>query len=92
MTSQQTTSEPLAPVPLFGSWCAVSISVPDTLTPVLVWGVLEDEDAPAAHEGFRSRTCWRSVRSNEDYGDRLKVNNVTHWMPMPCGPNKKLTD
>jgi len=76
--------------PLFGTWSDVESAVPDTLTPVIVWGILEGEDTPASHEGFRSRTCWRSVRTNEDYGGRLKINIPTHWMPMPDAPTQTL--
>lgn len=77
---------------LFGHWCPVDVSKPETFESVIVWGVLEGERQPDSHEGQWNGRLWKSVRDDEmaDIDSLRKLNiAATHWMPRPRGPNAK---
>lgn len=72
-------------------WIKCSEMMPEIGISQLVWGTLKGERCPAAHEAFRSGrdvTRWNSVRTDDSSGDWVPILNVTHWQPMPEGPNE----
>lgn len=70
-------------------WIPVAESMPETLVPVIVYGILEGETQPDRHEAFRRYIGrddpWRSVRTGDD-GENLPIREVTHWMELPPAP------
>lgn len=71
-------------------WIKVGDGLPETGMSVIVWGILGNEHAPAAHEAFLSRAQtirWLSVRSDPLTENWMIVSNVTHWQPLPDAPN-----
>jgi hypothetical protein len=70
------------------AWIPVTETMPETLVPVIVYGILEGEWEHDRHEAFRrhigSRDPWRSPRMEHD--ENLRFREVTHWMPMPPAP------
>lgn len=69
------------------AWIPITESMPETLVPVIVYGILEGEYEHDRHEAFRrhvGRDPWRSPRMEND--ENLRLREVTHWMPMPPRP------
>lgn len=57
---------------------------------VIVWGILGNEHAPAAHEAFLSMAKtirWKSVRNDPLMDNWYTITNATHWQPLPDAPN-----
>lgn len=71
-----------------GAWLGVDGAQPMTYESVIVWGRLEGEARPDAHEGFWTGIDWWSVRQSEDDPlAKAALDQVTHWMPRPQAPN-----
>ena len=67
--------------------------------PCIVWGILEGECSHASHEAFNDSPSatpesFKSVRKSEvivapeSIMRHMRINNVTHFMPMPGNPNE----
>ena len=83
-------SNPTGTAPAVGSsaWLGVDGAQPMTYDSVIVWGRLEGEAGPDAHEGFWTGIDWWSVRQSEDDPlAKAALDQVTHWMPRPQAPN-----
>lgn len=86
-----------------GQWNWLSDFEKGIGVPVLVWGVLEGEEQPDAHEAYLNEptvtpNAFKSVRSSEiewqgvegssePFVRKLDISNVTHWMTMPGNPD-----
>lgn len=63
-------------------WISVHERLPDRYVTVLAWAKLGNGDALAGRAYYRSHfKCW----AFEDYSE---IVTVTHWMPMPHGPDE----
>lgn len=69
-----------------GGWCDPTESLPPTLQPVIVYGVLDGESTPDSHEGYWNGDLWKSIRRNEDDHHLLDIEPVMLWTPMPKPP------
>lgn len=76
------------------AWTTPDAAMPETYSPLIVAGSLEDEDGyMATHESFWCGRNWWSVRGREEtiLPEKKRILNVTHWMPMPPLPNAVLS-
>lgn len=64
---------------------------------ILIYGALEGENEPDAHEGYFYKGEWHSIRSTEilwrtedgssdPFVRNLEITEVTHWSPRPAAP------
>lgn len=68
-----------------GPWREAS-QLPAEFESVICWARDQKANAYSSHEGFWSQGKWWIVRRG-----KACFYDVTHWMPMPDGPNAKLT-
>lgn len=72
-------------------WIPVEEELPEYVLPVLFWNVGTVDHRPGCYVGWYSNEVYDGERGRwfDIYGNFI-YSGVTHWAPLPKGPNCKL--